>query len=209
MIDVKDLVHSVRYKQKDHNEVKFSDYDIIQSLNEAIRYINRSFALKNSDFLEKEKFYHLAEMNEEIDKENEGIEDEDEKKPHLEYKDGFDLPDDLLSIVSVVTTAMRYPLHPCNAQKRPSWHEFKVINGKLYVHEDVDLMYRYSIGAVTMQDIIELPDIFTDLLVKLTGMILNQNPQEDIMAEANKSLAEELIPVRRYANRRVFPIWRV
>lgn len=209
MIDVKDLVHSVRYKQKDHNEVKFSDYDIIQSLNEAIRYINRSFALKNSDFLEKEKFYHLAEMNEEIDKENEGIEDEDEKKPHLEYKDGFDLPDDLLSIVSVVTTAMRYPLHPCNAQKRPSWHEFKVINGKIYVHEDVDLMYRYSIGAVTMQDIIELPDIFTDLLVKLTGMILNQNPQEDIMAEANKSLAEELIPVRRYANRRVFPIWRV
>lgn len=209
MIEVKDLVQSVRYKQKDHNEVKFSDYDIIQCLNEAIRYINRSFALKNSDFLEKEHFYHLAEMNEEIDKENEGIEDEKDKKPHLDYKDGFDLPDDLLSIVSVLTTAMRYPLHPCNAQKRPSWHEFKVINGKLYVHEDVDLMYRYSIGAVTMEDIIELPDIFTDLLVKLTGMILNQNPQEDIMAEANKSLAEELIPVRRYANRRVFPIWRV
>lgn len=209
MIDVKNLVHSVRYKQKDHNEVRFSDYDIIQCLNEAIRYINRSFALKNSDFLEKEKFYHLKEMNEEIDKENESIEDEEDKKPHLDYKDGFDLPDDLLSIVSVVTTAMRYPLHPCNAQKRPAWHEFKVINGKIYVHEDIDLMYRYSIGAVTMEDTIELPDIFTDLLVKLTGMILNQNPQEDIMAEANKSLAEELIPVRRYANRRVFPVWRV
>lgn len=208
MINVKDLVQSVRYKQKDNNEVKFSDYDIIQCLNEALRYINRSFALKNSDFLEKECFYHLEEMNEEIDKENEGVEEEN-KKPHLTYQDGFDLPDDLLSIVSIVTTRFRYPLHPCNAQKRPSWHEFKVINGKLYVHEDVDLMYRYSIGAVRMDSVIELPDIFTDLLVKLTGMILNQNPQEDIMAEANKTLAEDLIPTRRYANRRVFPIWRV
>ena len=55
----------------------------------------------------------------------------------------------------------------------------------------------------------ELHDICLDHRVMLPGMIRNQNPQEDIMAEANKTLAEELIPVRRYANRRVFPIWRV
>ena len=84
-----------------------------------------------------------------------------------------------------------------------------MLNGKLYVLEDVALLYRYSVKAVKADDVLELPDIFLDLIVKLTGMILNQNPQEDIMAEANKTLAEELIPVRRYANRRVFPIWRV
>ena len=128
---------------------------------------------------------------------------------NLKYSDGFDLPEDLLSIVSIVTIRFRYPLHPCPAQKKPCHHEFKVLNGKLYVLEDVALLYRYSVKAVKADDVLELPDIFLDLIVKLTGMILNQNPQEDIMAEANKTLAEELIPVRRYANRRVFPIWRV
>lgn len=206
MINVKDIIQSVRFKQKDNNEVKFSDYDIIQSLNEAVRYINRTFALKNSDFLEKEVEYRLDEINEKIDEENETAEEE---KPRIEYSDGFDLPEDLLSIVSIVTIRFRYPLHPCPAQKKPCHHEFKVLNGKLYVLEDVALLYRYSVKAVKADDVLELPDIFLDLIVKLTGMILNQNPQEDIMAEANKMLAEELIPVRRYANRRVFPIWRV
>lgn len=208
MIKVKELIQSVRYKQKDNNEVKFSDYDIIQCLNEGVRYINRSFALKNSDFLEKIHEYRLEEINAEIDEQNKEL-TEDNKLPHKTYRDGFDLPDDLLSIVGIVTVRTGYPLHPCNAQKRPSHHEFKVINGKLYVKEDVDLLYRYSIKAVKAEDELELPPIFTDLLVKLTGMILNQNPQEDIMAEANKTLAEELIPVRRYANRRAYPIWRV
>lgn len=209
MINVTDIMQSVRYKQKDHNEVKFSDYDIIQSLNEALRYINRSYALKNSDFLEKVKEYRLDDINAEIDKENEDIDDEEAKKPHIEYKDGFDLPDDLLSIVSITTKEIRYKLHPCNAERIPNHREFKVLAGKLYVREDVDLLYRYSIGAVKADSVIDLPDIFMDLLVKITGMILNQNPQEDIMAEANKTLAEELIPVRRYAFRRVFPIWKV
>ncbi len=208
MINVTDIMQSVRYKQQDNNEVKFSDYDIIQSLNEALRYINRSFALKNSDFLEKVQEYRLDEINAEIDKENEELGD-DEKKPHVTYHDGFDLPDDLLSIVSITTKELRYKLHPCNAERVPNHREFKVIAGKLYVREDVDLLYRYSIGAVKADSVIDLPDIFMDLLVKITGMILNQNPQEDIMAEANKTLAEELIPVRRYAFRRVFPIWKV
>lgn len=209
MIQVTDVIQSVRYKQKDNNEVKFSDYDIIQCLNEAIRYINRSFALKNSDFLEKVYEYRLDEINAEIDEKNEDIEDEEDKLPHVEYEDGFDLPDDLLSIVSVTTKNLRYKLHPCNAERIPNHREFKVIAGKMYVREDVDLLYRYSIEAVKAEDMIDLPSIFMDLLVKLTGMILNQNPQEDIMAEANKSLAEELIPTRRYAFRRVFPIWKV
>lgn len=209
MIQVTDVIQSVRYKQNDNNEVRFSDYDIIQCLNEALRYINRSFALKNSDFLEKVYEYRLDEINAEIDKENEDIEDEEDKKPYMEYKDGFDLPDDLLSIVSVTTKDIQYKLHPCNADRTPNHREFKVVAGKMYVCEDVDLLYRYAIGAVKAESTIELPDIFIDLLVKLTGMILNQNPQEDIMAEANKTLAEELIPVRRYAFRRVFPIWKV
>ena len=61
MITVKNIIAEVRYKQQDNNEVRFSDYDIIQCLNEAIRYINRSFSLKNADFLETIKKYRLDE----------------------------------------------------------------------------------------------------------------------------------------------------
>lgn len=209
MITVKDIIQSVRYKQNDNNEVRFSDYDIIQCLNEALRYINRSFALKNSDFLEKVEEYRLSEINKEIDEANEALEEGEEKKPHLTYRDGFELPKDLLAIVSVNRIHSHYKLHPCNADRPPNRREFKVIAGRLYVREDVDLLYRYSLEAVEEKDIIDLPVVFTDLIVKLTGMILNQNPQEDIMAEANKTLAEQLIPSRRYAFRRVFPIWKV
>nr|DAE40617.1 MAG TPA: hypothetical protein [Caudoviricetes sp.] len=206
MITVKDIITEVRYKQKDNNEVRFSDYDIIKSLNEALRYINRSFALKNSDFLEKIKEYRLDDINEEIRKYNETA---TTPKELMTFEDGFDLPDDLLTIVSVVTPRREIPLSPCNAQKKPHWREFKVINNKLYVHEDVDLLYRYSLSAVTADDSIDFPPAFIDLFVKLTGMILNNNPEEDVMAEANKSLAEELIPSRRYAFRIIRPIWKV
>lgn len=37
MIAVTELVRLIRFKQKDNNEIKFSDYDIIQALNECIR----------------------------------------------------------------------------------------------------------------------------------------------------------------------------
>lgn len=209
MIAVKDIMAEVRYKEHDNNEVRFSDYDIIKCLNEALRYINRSFSLKNTDFLEKVEEYRLADINAEITAENEELEEGEEAKPLMRYRDGFTLPSDLLSIVSVVAARSRYPLHPCNAGKTPNHMEYKVINGKIYTREDIDLLYRYSLEAVTAEDTVDFPPAFLDILAKLTGMILNNNPQEDVMAEANKSLAEALIPARRFANRRVYPVWKV
>ena len=49
-IAAKEVLHLVRFKQQDHNEIKFSDYDIKNALNEALRYIVQSQALQNSDF---------------------------------------------------------------------------------------------------------------------------------------------------------------
>lgn len=206
MIAVKKIIAEVRYKQHDNNEVRFSDYDIIKCLNESLRYINRSFALRNTHFLEKIQKYRLDELNEEIRKYNETAET---PKELLTYDDGFDMPEDLLAIVSVVSVPYRRPLHPCPLQKKPDGYEYKVIAGKLYCREDVDLLYRYSVPSVAEDGSIDFPDSFFDLFVKLTGMILNNNAEEDIMAEANKTLSAELIPSARYSYRIVRPVFKV
>lgn len=206
MITVDALIKGIRYKQKDNNEVLFSDYDIIQSLNEALRYVNQSFALKNSDFLEKIVEYKRADFEKEIEEWNAG--NPDDPKPPFSWRDGVDLPPDLLDIVSIKRAVDGYPLHPCPANKRVSHKEFKVVGEKLYVKEDTVLLYRHSIEAKTAQDSIELPVFFFDHLVKLTGLILN-NADTDTMRAAVDDLVGQLVPVRRYANTQIRPVWKV
>lgn len=206
MITVDSLIKGIRFKQKDNNEILFSDYDIIQSLNEALRYINHSFALKNSDFLEKVQEYRKEEFQAEIDAWNE--EHPDDIKAPFDYKDGVDLPEDLLDIVSIQRAEDGYPLHPCPANRRVNCREFKVVGEKLYVFEDVDLLYRHTLQAVNAEDSIELPSFFFDHIVKLTGLILN-NSDTDTMREAVDGMTNELVPVRRYTNTQIPPVWKV
>ena len=55
MIEVSALVRKIRFKQKDLHEIKYSDYEILQAINEALSYLNQSQALGNSEYLEKDK----------------------------------------------------------------------------------------------------------------------------------------------------------
>lgn len=194
---VEDLVNAIRFKQKDHNEVRFSDYDVMQSLNEAIRYINQSNALRNSDFLENMAFYHLQEMNEEVEKWNE--EHPEEPKEKVDFAKGVDLPEDFLMIVSI-RDRHGHPLHPCPAGVPPRHHQYKIVGKKIYLHNDADMLYRYSVPAAKIDGEIDLPSIFFDPIVKVTGMILNQSPDSDVMMQEVNTIVESLIPARRYSN---------
>lgn len=195
---VQELVSGIRFKQKDNNEVKFSDYDIIQSLNEALRYINQSYAMRNSDFLEKIVPYHQKEMNEEIEAWNK--EHPDEQKEKVDFRKGVDLPDDFLMLVSL-RGAFGHPLSPCPADVRPHHHHYKIVGRKLFLSEDADMLYRYTLPQVSkMEDEVDLPFIFYDPIVKVTGMILNQSPDTDVMMDAINTMVENLVPARRYAH---------
>lgn len=195
---VKDIVAGIRFKQKDNNEVKFSDYDILQSMNEAVRYINQSYSMRNSDFLEKMEFYHQKEMNEEIAAWNE--EHPEEPRDTVDFRKGVDLPDDFLTLVSLRSTR-GYPLHPCPADVPPRHHQYKIVGRKLYLSCDADMLYRYVLPAVTdMEGEIDLPPIFFDPVVKITGMILNQSPDTDVMMQEINTIVENLIPARRYTH---------
>ena len=55
MMEAIKVLRAVRQKEQDNDEVKYSDYDIVSAINEAIRYLNVSLVHKDSEFLRKSK----------------------------------------------------------------------------------------------------------------------------------------------------------
>ena len=211
-IKVKDLIYKVRYKVKDFDEITYSDYDVIEAVNECIRYLNQDDALKNSDFLEKIKHYVQEDMNAEIIEYNETHPDEEPKELYDFAETGVEMPDDMITMVDVMRLKDGYHLHPIPAVEKINPHfrgQYKVINGRIYANTDFDLLYRAEIAQVKFGDltdadaIIELPSVFSDLLVKISVMILTNTADNDVMAREVSRLTDNLIPNRRYNNIKV------
>lgn len=204
-IAAKEVLRMVRYKQYDNNEIKFSDYDVQNALNEALRYIVQSQSLQNSDFLDTVKYYSEEEINKGIAAANEDL-PEDEQQPLISFKkDGVELPDDY-QVVSGVTRAFDgYPLYPIDVTNVPNPKQYKVLGGKIYAGVPAFyLTYKRTISSVNDfdNDIIDLPVFCLDLIVKITGMILNQ-AENDILLKTIDSTAYAIIPRRKYNNARM------
>lgn len=204
-IAAKEVLHLVRFKQQDHNEIKFSDYDIKNALNEALRYIVQSQALQNSDFLDAVKYYSEEEINKEIAAANEDL-PEDEQKPLISFKkDGVELPEDYQVVSGVNRAFDGYPLYPIDITNVPNPKQYKVLGGKIYAGVPAFyLTYKKTIGSVKdfNEDVIDLPMFCLDLIIKITGMILNQ-AENDILLKTIDSTANAIIPRRKYNNARM------
>ena len=53
MISVANIIKQVRIDVKDINEVKYSDWDIENALNKALRLTANHFSMLNTDFMER------------------------------------------------------------------------------------------------------------------------------------------------------------
>ena len=208
-INVQKLIYKIRYKAKDMDAVIYSDYDVLEAVNECIRYLNQEKALKNSDFLEKRTYFNEAEMNAEIKKYNEEHPEEEPKELLNFVETGVDLPEDLITLVDITRGRDGYHLSPVPAVEGINPHyqnQYKIINGKLYTNTDFYLLYRAEIAQLKLADltdkeaIVELPEVFTDLLIKVSVMILTNTADNDVMAREISRVAENLIPGRRYNN---------
>lgn len=208
-INVEKLVYRIRYKAKDMDAVLYSDYDVLEAINECIRYLNQEKALKNSDFLEKRTYFNEAEMNAEIKKYNKEHPEEEPKELLNFAETGVDLPEDLITLVDITRGRDGYHLSPVPAVEGINPHyqnQYKIINGKLYTNTDFYLLYRAEIAQLKLADltdkeaIVELPEVFTDLLIKVSVMILTNTADNDVMAREISRVAENLIPGRRYNN---------
>ena len=209
MITAKSLKQLIRYKLGDNNEVQYSDYDILQAINEVLRYVNQYYI--NSDFLEKVQHYRQDDMNTEIDEYNASLStdpsDETAEKPtpkeHIDMPiTGVDLPDYFLTLVRIVDGHGR-DLHPGDAIRPPRWDEYKIFHNKLYAGvKDVDMLYNAAFLSITDLDTgkIDLPAVFLDSLCKLACMVLTQTPDGDTMQQAVEAALANVVPMRKYAN---------
>lgn len=204
-ITYKELKRLIRFKERDNNEIRFSDYDIKEALNECIRYFNNSYALQNSDFLEKIIVLSEEKMNLEIMEQNKDL-PEEEQLPLYNFKDtGVELPDDFLSLQGIAFENSNEMMHPTEGVRTPHHNEYKVTGDRLYLgHPFVRMIYKAAIAEVTNEDdVLELPFIFKDTLAKITCMILENNASTDVLMEAVNDAVANLVPRRRYTNARI------
>lgn len=211
-INVKELIYKIRYKTKDLNEVLYSDYDILEAVNECIRYLNQEKALKNSDFLERIKHYVQDEMNAEIAKWNEEHPEEDPKPPYNFLETGVELPDDMITLVDIIRAKDGYHLHPIPAVEPINPHycgQYKIVNNRVYVNGDFDMLYRAEIAQLKLSDLsdaeayVELPMVFADLLCKVAVMVLTESVDNDVLTSEVSRVTDNLITGRRYNNIKV------
>ena len=117
-------------------------------------------------------------------------------------------PADDTMIIHGVTPAAMYPhisLHPCDITKIPNLREYKVVGDRIYCGvRRFQLAYRRTILPIADMEEgkIDLPTFCTDVVVKITGMILN-NADTDVMLQAIDAATKSIIPRRRYNNMRV------
>lgn len=181
MISFEEVKRLIRFKEKDNNEIKFSDYEVRMAVNECIRYLNNNLALLNSDFLEKTQDF-----------------------TDIDTSVGIDLPEDYVALISVMRMCDGYVMTPVQAIQKPNDNEYKVVGSKLYSGTPAfTMLYKAAIAEIKSDsDGIELPFVFKDVLVKLSCMILN-NAETDIMMKAVDEAVRALIPRRRYSNARI------
>lgn len=180
MIETKKIIAKIRYKQKDVDEVKYSDYDILQALNECLEYLNKSYALQNSDFLEKVGRYDLTTD---------------------ELTNGIRLPGDFLTIMKVARQADKRLLKVVPVGSELTDEDYFISGDRLYSGDrSITLIYKAVIAELeSVDDDIFLPPSFSNTVVNLAVMILN-NAETDILAQAVNDATESIIPRRRYSN---------
>lgn len=207
-IKVKKLVRDIRNKVKDLDEVTYSDFDIQDALNECISYFNMDKALRSSDFLEKRKYFNQEDMNAAVVAHNEEHPDDLQELYNFPIT-GVELPEDLIKFVDIVRAKDGYHMHPVPSVENINPHTtttYKVTDGRIYTNTDFYLLYRGEIDKLELGDLsdataeINLPLFLKNILVKITVMILTENPETDtLMTEINR-VTNNLIPGRRYSN---------
>lgn len=184
----KEIKRIVRFKEKDNDEVRFSDFELKDAVNEVIRYISNSQALTNADFNEKQRWY-----------------DQKDYRPNNFKFLGVPLPDDFLALVAVKGKPHSTELlTPCENIQEPQPWEYKIMGERIYTGSPHFLLvYKSSIPEVVDEDDeIELPNMFKDNFVHLVRMIMNQT-ENDIMRDAVDSAVQALVPKRRYRNAKI------
>lgn len=197
MITVADIIRQVRIEVQDINEVDYSDWDIMNQLNKAMRLIANRFAMTNSDFMLK--------MVEYVDSEEATNLRIVYDVPFNEKLLEFDLPDDYVSVDKVLTKR-GYELSP-SVDGLIRQGQYAILNNKLYTRQDVIFWYRYKFPNFGVGDVIDLPAPFFDFVVTCVKYLLEGNLDTATQFIADNAM--KLIPARKYTHAKQKLPWKV
>lgn len=186
-ITYKEIRKTVRWKEQDNNEARYSDYDIKFAVNEAIRYLSNALADSNADFNEKQRYYDQTDCNCNF------------------VENGISLPDDFLALVAVKGKPhIQELMTPCLSAETPKPWEYKVVGNKIYSGSPHFLLvYKAAIPEIVDEDDeVELPYFAKDSFITLVRRILT-SAEGDIMRDAQEMAVNALIPKRRYRNAKI------
>lgn len=186
-IAYKDIRRAVRFKERDNDEVRFSDYEIKDATNEAIRYLSNVLADSNADFNEKMAFYDAKDYGCDF------------------FHCGVKLPDDFLALVAVKGKPHIHEiLEPCLSSEMPAPWQYKIMGDKIYVGSPhFCLVYKATIPEIaTDDDDVELPYFVKDMFITLVRRIVT-GAEGEVMREAQELVVNALIPKRRYRNAKI------
>ena len=197
MIPVSKIVEQVRIEEKDVSAVRFSDWDVINALNKALRLICNHYAMTNSDFLIKQII--LPE---------DGIPEQGTPFPTQvpQKARAFDLPSDFITVDRVERGTDGYELHP--AAGRIDGDSYHIEGNKLITLSPVILFYRCALPEVREGEAIDLPFSFYDFITSCTRLILGSS-ESSVVTQFIADQADKLIPARRYVNARIKMPWKV
>ena len=176
MIPVSDIIQQVRIEEKDVNEAKFSDWDIINAINKALRLMSNQLAQMNTDFMERTIRYDMGET-----------------------WVGAELPKDFIT-VQRVERFNGSVLRPDTtvSTKHNTYH---IKNNKLYAKGTVFMTYKAMLSTAEAGGELDVPPFLFDMIVASSRMIIN-NAERDVLTQYITEVSASLVPRRKYTHAR-------
>lgn len=156
-----DIILAVRMAPeiKDMDAAHYSDYDILQALNETAAYIYGILAEQTSSLLDKRVELQRAGTD-----------------------DGYLLPDDFLQLVNAYDADGRVMRARAKGQDLTE-HTYRIVGSKLYTKsKTVTMDYKPFFVELTMDDLeqeMDLPPFFKNLVKKAVVLLLQAGSQQD------------------------------
>lgn len=156
-----DIILAVRMAPeiKDMDAAHYSDYDILQALNETAAYIYSILAEQTSSLLDKRVELQRAGTD-----------------------DGYLLPDDFLQLVNAYDADGRVMRARAKGQDLTE-HTYRIVGSKLYTKSKaVTMEYKPFFVELTMDDLeqeMDLPPFFKTLIKKAVVLLLQAGSQQD------------------------------
>lgn len=156
-----DIILAVRMAPeiKDMDAAHYSDYDILQALNETAAYIYSILAEQTSSLLDKRAKLQRAGTD-----------------------DGYLLPDDFLQLVNAYDADERVMRARAKGQDLTE-HTYRIVGSKLYTKSKaVTMDYKPFFVELTMDDLekeMDLPPFFKTLIKKAVILLLQAGSQQD------------------------------